>query len=116
MSTDPPVRPAHDPATEQAISDAVARIIATRGPLEQVKGMLMVIYGIDEHAAFEMLRSQARRTSTNIHVVVAQFRADVAEVNDRDYIPEQPVFDEMLTTGHERIRRPETDGVAHEVS
>ena len=77
--------------------------------------MLMVIYGIDEHAAFEMLRSQARRTRTSIHVVVAQFRADVAGVNDRDYSPEQPVFDQMLTTGHERVRRAQVDGVAGDV-
>ena len=29
--------------------------------------------------------------------------------------PEQPVFDQMLTTGHERVRRAQVDGVAGDV-
>jgi hypothetical protein len=96
-------QPANDGDTEQAITDQVTRIIATRGPLEQVKGMLMVIYGISEQEAFELLRSQARRTNNTIHAIAAQFRADVAAVNYRGNIPDQPVFDQMFHTGHERL-------------
>ena len=46
---------------------AVANFVERRSAIEQTKGMLMLLYGIDESAAFELLkwRSQQNKYPTN---------------------------------------------------
>jgi AmiR/NasT family two-component response regulator len=46
---------------ESFISDAVAEIAANRAVIEQVKGILMIVYRIDADAAFDL--PCRRRTS-----------------------------------------------------
>jgi AmiR/NasT family two-component response regulator len=38
------------------VSDAATEIAESRGPIEQVKGMLMFVYRIDEQQAWELLK------------------------------------------------------------
>jgi AmiR/NasT family two-component response regulator len=66
----------HDPQEMQSSIDIVLRRFAEyhalegafgrRAVTERAKGILMERHGIDEHAAFEMLRDQARRTNRKI--------------------------------------------------
>jgi response regulator NasT len=49
----------------RGLQDAFAR----RATLEQAKGILMAEHGIDQNAAFDLLRNRARRSSTKIHDV-----------------------------------------------
>jgi response regulator NasT len=67
-----------------------------RAVTERAKGILMERHGIDEHAAFEMLRRSARETQTKL--------VDVAEVVIRGHrlLPAHPqVSDEQAIGGQE---------------
>lgn len=59
--TPPPAR-----NREDSISAKVAEIVGRRGVIDRTKGMLMLIYGIDEDAAFTMLKtlSQSKTRSS----------------------------------------------------
>lgn len=49
-----------------------------RAPIEQAKGILMAVHGIDAAAAFERLRAQSQNTNTKLHDVAAAFVAALA--------------------------------------
>lgn len=50
---------------EERISEAVRDIAEQRAHIEQAKGMLMFIYGLDEHAAFDLLRCSLSSTTSS---------------------------------------------------
>ena len=58
------ITPSSDRAREDLISARVAEITEHRAVIEQAKGMLMLIYGLDDDAAFDLLsrwRSQSSK-------------------------------------------------------
>ena len=81
----------------------MAQIIEARSAIDQTKGMLMLAYGIDEAAAFEMLRAQARRTNVSLKKLARQFRHDVAQLDRDGFVPPREIWDELLRTAHERL-------------
>ena len=65
-------------AEAEALSEKVSQLetaLARRGMIERAKGILMERHGIDERAAFELLREHARSQSRTV-VTVAQSVAD----------------------------------------
>jgi len=54
-----------DRAYDQLLSDAVSEIAESRGPIEQVKGMLMFVYRIDEQKAWELLKWRSQERTSN---------------------------------------------------
>lgn len=70
------ITPGEDPSEFQSSIDVVLQRFSQYNDLEgafrrrafteRAKGILMERHGIDEHAAFEMLRDQARRTRTKV--------------------------------------------------
>jgi transcriptional regulator with GAF, ATPase, and Fis domain len=42
------------------VAESIQRALSTRGPIEQAKGMLMAIHGIDADQAFDGLRTQSQ--------------------------------------------------------
>ena len=50
---------------EKRITDAVQAITERRAVIEQAKGMLMFVYGIDADQAFDVLRRNPRSTTSN---------------------------------------------------
>jgi GAF domain-containing protein len=44
-------------------AESIQRALQTRGPIEQAKGMLMAVHGIDADEAFDMLRRQSQKTN-----------------------------------------------------
>lgn len=89
-------------AHEQVISQTVAEIAEARGPIEQVKGMLMLIYRIDADAAFELLRWRSQETNVKLRVVAEQLAADFLSLSYQDRLPERVIFDRLLLTVHLR--------------
>jgi transcriptional regulator with GAF, ATPase, and Fis domain len=55
------------------VAESIQRALATRGVIEQAKGMLMAIHGIDADQAFDRLRTQSQHTNTPLREVATTF-------------------------------------------
>ena len=95
------------PPTEQAHEDIVtaklAAISENRANIEQTKGMLMLIYGISDSAAFSLLKWLSQEANIKLRTLAEQigedFRSAGAALNSRTQ------FDHLLLTAHQRVRR-----------
>jgi hypothetical protein len=61
---------------ETAITEAVAQIAEDRSIIEQVKGVLMMVYGIDADAAFDVLKSHSRQSNIKLRLLAEQMMSD----------------------------------------
>src|ERR1700728_3560252 len=89
------ITPSSDRAREDLISERGAEITEHRAVIEQAKGMLMLIYGLDEEAAFDLLRWRSQSSNVKLRrlaeIVIERFR------NARDdAISSRSVFDHAL--------------------
>ena len=48
------------------VAESIQRALETRAPIEQAKGMLMAIHGIDADEAFDLLREQSQTTNVRL--------------------------------------------------
>jgi hypothetical protein len=53
------------------VSAAFKEFVDNRAVIEQAKGMLMLLYGLDDQAAFEWLRRQSQHTNVKLRVLAA---------------------------------------------
>jgi GAF domain-containing protein len=54
------------------VAESLQRALETRAPIEQAKGMLMAIRGINADEAFDLLREQSQTTNTRLHTVASE--------------------------------------------
>jgi hypothetical protein len=92
------ITPTSDRAQEEIITARVAEITEHRAEIEQAKGMLMLVYGLDEAAAFELLRWRSQSSNVKLRllaeIVIERFR------NARDDgITSRSAFDHALLRG-----------------
>ena len=84
---------------EARITEAVADFADNRALIEQAKGMLAVVYGLDDDAAFEILKWRSQQSNMKLRTVaerlVSTFRAMSGPV-----LPERSVYDNALLTLH----------------
>ena len=73
--------------------------------IEQVKGILMIVYRIDADAAFDLLKWRSQAANIKLRVLADQLLADFRALNYDDTLPPRPVFDPLLLTAHNRVRR-----------
>ena len=85
------------------ITAAVADIATNRAVIDQAKGMLILVYGVDEDAAFEMLRWRSQSTNTKLRTLAAQLVADYRSLCNGEALPSRAVYDKALMSVHERI-------------
>lgn len=82
-------------AYQDRISEGVDTIVDRRAVIEQAKGMLAVVYGLEDTASFELLRWLSQRTNIKLQklaeLLVARFRALSAPV-----LPERQEYDNAL--------------------
>jgi hypothetical protein len=88
---------------EDLVTAKLAEISESRAAIEQTKGMLMLIYGINEEVAFNLLRWLSQEANVKLRLLAEQIaddfrRADVALNSQSD-------FDHLLLSAHQRIRR-----------
>ena len=55
------------------VADSIQRALQTRAPIEQAKGMLMALHGVDADRAFDMLRQESQDKNVRLNVVAADF-------------------------------------------
>jgi PAS domain S-box-containing protein len=103
-------------AREDRVTAAVAEVVENRSTIEQAKGMLMVIYGIDEATAFELLKWRSQEANVKLRLLAEQIAADfVAVIQDPAVPTKRATFDNLLLTAHLRIppdTGPEDEGGA----
>ena len=89
---------------ESFISDAVAEIAANRAVIEQVKGILMMVYRVDADAAFDLLKWRSQQANIKLRLLAEQLLSDFQALNYEDTLPARPMFDQLLLTVQNRVR------------
>jgi ANTAR domain len=103
MSTSDGVTDASARNDQQRITDAVQAIIDRRAVIEQAKGMLMFVYGIDADQAFDELRLQSQQQNVKLRLVAEQILKDLVELSRTKSPQRQLAFGGLLTVAHQRI-------------
>ena len=91
------ITPSSDRAREDLISERVAEITEHRAVIEQAKGMLMLIYGLDDDAAFDVLRWRSQSSNVKLRRLAERIVEDFRAVRD-DGITSRSAFDHALLT------------------
>ncbi len=94
-----------DAQTTAMVSAALAEITEKRAVIEQAKGMLMLIYRVDEETAFELLRWRSQETNVKLRALAAQLLSDYSELVYDETLPPRATFDHLLLTAHQRVDR-----------
>ena len=106
------VSPASGQEQEDAVTAKLAEIRENRASIEQAKGMLMLIYGISDSAAFNLLRWLSQEANTKLRLLAEQITEDFRGVGPT--LTSQSEFDHLLLTAHSRIKGAYKPPVKHE--
>lgn len=88
---------------DRVLSAAVTEMAEARGPIEQTKGMLMLIYRISADSAFELLRWRSQETNTKLRLLAEQIAKDFLELTYEEELPPRSTYDRLLLTAHNRV-------------
>ncbi|OBK75823.1 PAS and ANTAR domain-containing protein [Mycobacterium sp. 1164985.4] len=88
---------------DRVFSAAVTEMAEARGPIEQAKGMLMLVYRISADSAFELLRWRSQETNTKLRLLAEQIAKDFLELNYDEELPPRATYDRLLLTAHYRV-------------
>jgi len=95
---------------QDRITAAVTIIAAERAAIEQAKGMLMLIYGMNDAAAFELLKWRSQQTNTKLKLLARQIAADFIALSTSEKLPARSAYDNVLLTAHQRIKADNETG------
>ncbi|MBX7430954.1 PAS and ANTAR domain-containing protein [Mycobacterium sp. Y57] len=87
------------------MSAALAEINENRAVIEQVKGMLMLIYRVNADTAFELLRWRSQETNVKLRLLAERLLSDYGELLYEEELPPRATFDHLLLTAHQRVDR-----------
>ena len=101
----------HDDATtrepgsdEQQITEALRAITERRAVIEQAKGMLMLVYGVDADEAFDVLRKQSQDHNVKLNLVAEQVMKDLVELSRTKGPMRQLALGGLIDTASQRIK------------
>ncbi|WP_326547695.1 PAS and ANTAR domain-containing protein [Mycolicibacterium sp. ND9-15] len=86
------------------VFSAAVEMAEARGPIEQAKGMLMLIYRISADSAFELLRWRSQETNTKLRALAEQVVTDFLGLTYDDELPPRSTYDRLLLTAHCRVQ------------
>jgi len=92
-----------DRAEQDRISAAIAAISDDRAVIEQAKGMLSLLYGVDKLAAFEMLRRSSQEFNVKLRALAVRLVADFRALSGEE-LPARATYDAILVTVGRRVR------------
>lgn len=95
------ITPTTDRAYDDLITEKVAEITQHRAVIEQAKGMLMLVYGLDAVAAFDLLKWRSQETNVKLRRLAQQIVDDFCAVRDKA-IGSRSAFDHILLTADAR--------------
>ncbi len=96
------ITPTSDRAHDELITAKIAEITEHRAVIEQAKGMLMLVYGIDSAAAFDLLKWRSQESNVKLRLLAQQIVEDFCAVRDKA-IGFRSAFDHMLLTAEVRV-------------
>lgn len=76
-------------ASTRALSGQLEEALASRGVIDQAKGVLMARQGVDADGAFQLLRRRSQLTNTKLREVAAAIVAETASAPGRAPVAEQ---------------------------
>ncbi len=89
---------------ERSITEAVEAVVERRSEIDQLKGMLMLIYGIDSAKAFGLLKWRSQDTNVKVHVLAQQLIDDFLALTNEEQLPPRSKFDSLFLTAHLRLQ------------
>jgi ANTAR domain-containing protein len=87
---------------QDRISAEVREIVDRRAVIEQAKGMLMFIYGIDADTAFGILRWQSQQHNVKLRLVAERIARGILELSEPLPPARRAAFDNVLLTANQR--------------
>jgi PAS domain S-box-containing protein len=90
-----------DPEDEDRLTEKLAEIAGKRAAIEQAKGMLMLIYGIDDDAAFNLLKWLSQDANVKLRRLAEQVVEDFRHAGPT--LTSQSEFDHLLLTASTRV-------------
>ncbi|GAB2678870.1 PAS and ANTAR domain-containing protein [Nocardia goodfellowii] len=90
-----------DQSRQEILNEVLPELVEARAVIDQAKGVLMFVYGINAEQAFRVLRWRSQETNTKLRVLAAKI------LNAVDGLHGAPVkvrtqFDDLLLTAHEQ--------------
>jgi hypothetical protein len=95
------ITPTAERTNDELITARVAEITEHRAVIEQAKGMLMLVYGLDAVAAFGLLKWRSQESNIKLRRLAQQIVEDFRAVCDKA-IGSRSAFDHMLLTADVR--------------
>lgn len=87
---------------QNALTGTLTDIFEARAAIEQAKGALMVVYGVDADQAFELLQWRSQHSNVKLRLLATQIVAELGTLQfDGPALRNQ--FDHLLLTVHERV-------------
>jgi PAS domain S-box-containing protein len=96
------VTPLPDKDREDMVTAKLAVIAEQRARIEQAKGMLMLVYGMSDEAAFNLLKWLSQEANVKLRLLAGQICDDFCGAGPR--LASQSEFDHLLLTARERVR------------
>ncbi len=103
------VSPLPEQAQEDLVTAKLAEISENRAAIEQTKGMLMLIYSIDDNAAFNLLKWLSQEANVKLRLLAEQISEDFRGAGLA--LNSQSEFDHLLLNARRRIRRSDKQPV-----
>ena len=88
---------------QDEVTAAVTVIAQARADIERTKGMLMLVYGMDEASAFELLKWRSQETNVKLRLLAAQVATDFIALTGSGGVAPRSAYDKLLMTAHLRI-------------
>ena len=74
-----------------------------RALIEQTKGMVMFVYGVNADEAFDLLRTQSQQHNVKLRLIAEKIRKDLVELARTKGPARRLAFDGILLSAHRRI-------------
>jgi len=89
---------------QQRITEALRSITERRAVIEQAKGMLMLVYGVDADEAFDVLRRQSQDNNVKLNLVAEQVMKDLVELARNKGPVRQLALGGLIDSANRRIK------------
>ncbi|PXX58164.1 PAS domain S-box-containing protein [Nocardia tenerifensis] len=86
----------------QTLDGALPELYSARAAIEQAKGILMLVYGINADQAFRVLSWRSQETGTKLRSLANQIVSEITTL-DGPMVELRTRFDHLLLTVHERL-------------